>query len=135
MKTILLILIISLQNLSCDQKENCVEGFLFKRNYNAPAPDNISFKSKLTKDYKDKISDDFFCHINFYINGTKIFVTHDVSVYNEKDSCRFSLRTTSFYKENFKEEDFYKLIDSSKSLKVELVYDETGEIFTFTKCK
>ncbi|CAM4122649.1 MULTISPECIES: hypothetical protein [Flavobacterium] len=135
MKKILLILIISLQNLSCKTEENCVDSFFFKRTYDAPTPDKISFKSKLTKEYRDKISDDIFCHINFYINDKKIFVTHDVFIYNEKDSCRFVIKTTNFMKENFKEEDFYKLIDSSKSLKVELVYDDTGETFTFTKCR
>lgn len=135
MRKILLILILFVQSLSCNTEENCVNNFHIKRTYDAPTPDKISFKSKLSDVYKQKLSDDIFCHINFYINDTKIFVTHDVFIYNEKDSCRFVVKTTNFMKNNFKEEDFYKLIDSSKSLKVELVYDETGEVFTFTKCK
>lgn len=133
MKHFLLAIMIYL-TISCKKTENCVKDFVIKRTYDAPAPDNITFKAKLSKEYQDKISDSF-CHINFYINDAKILVTHDVILYNEKDTCRFSIRTTKFMKQNFKEEDFYKLIDTSKSLKVELVYDDTGEIFTFTKCR
>lgn len=133
MKHFLLAILICL-TMSCEKTENCVKDFVIKRTYDAPAPDNITFIAKLSKEYQDKISDSF-CHINFYVNDTKIFVTHDVILYNEKDTCRFSITTTNFMKQNFKEEDFYKLIDTSKSLKVDLIYDDTGEIFTFTKCR
>lgn len=133
MKHFFLAILISI-TISCKKTENCVNDFVIKRTYDAPVPDNITFKAKLSKEYQDKISDEF-CHVNFYINDSKIFVTHDVFIYNEKDTCRFSINTTNFMKQNFKEEDFYKLINSSKSLKVELVYDETGETFTFTKCR
>ena len=133
MKPFLLAILICLI-MSCKKTGNCVKDFVIKRTYDAPAPDNITFKAQLSKEYQNKISDSF-CHINFYIDDEKLFTTHDVILYNEKDICRFSIRTTNFIKQNLKEVDFYKLINSTKSLKVELVYDDTGEIFTFTKCR
>lgn len=90
----------------------------------------------MSEEYLDKISDDAHCHINFYIGKEDFFTTHFVVYENESKNYRFKIRTPHFnYKKNFKEEDFYTLIDSSKSLRVELVYDDSGETFTFTKCK
>ena len=76
--------------------------------------------------------------LDFYPTKRKedFFTTHFVVYENESKNYRFKIRTPHFnYKKNFKEEDFYTLIDSSKSLRVELVYDDSGETFTFTKCK
>ena len=134
MKHFLLAIMIYL-TISCKKTENCVKDFVIKRTYDAPAPDNITFKAKLSKEYKDKISDDF-CHVIFHINEKDSFITHDVIIYNEKDFCDFSINTTYFNrKRNFTEADFDKLSNSSDSLILELIYDHTDNKFTFTKCR
>lgn len=136
MKNILIVLLISLQSLSCQTTKKCIESISIERFYEGPLPDLIIIGVKLSEEDQAKIIDDSHSRIDFYINEKEFFTTRFIVFDKENGLFFFRIRTPYFnYKRNFKEADFYKLINSSNDLRVEFVYEDTGETFTFRKCR
>ena len=121
--------------LSCQNTNSCIEKISIYREYDGPSPDLIMININIEDDFIDKLSNDVFSHVNFYINKEEFFTSHDCVIKKTDSITYFNIGTTYFnLKKRITEEDFYKMIESSKDLKVELVYDETKEKFTFKKC-
>ena len=131
----IVILVIYFFVVSCQNSQNCIDKISIERVYDAPSPDLITISINIQNDLKDKISNNIFSHVNFYINKEEFFTTHDCVIEKTDSLTWFYIRTPYFnHKKDFTEDDFYKLIDESKDLKVELVYDKTKVKFTFKKC-
>lgn len=135
MKKLFFLLSIFICLISCKTKENCINDLKIKRFYDVPSPDQISFSTNLSEDYKFKISDEDFSLIIFYLNGEKIFETHDVTIYDELNKYDIVFNTTYFINnKNYSENEFYKLINSADSLQIVLVNNESNQNIIFSIC-
>lgn len=136
MKKQLLILLSVLSSflfLNCKSTYNCIDKVTFEREKDGPSPDLITLETFLSEEYVKKIPTNKFLNLNFYIDKNNSFSTHDWLIKKEDSNYVFYIRTTFFNrKKGFKEIDFYDLIDSSKSLKVEIV--DRNDKFIFMKC-
>ncbi|KIX19851.1 hypothetical protein SY27_17555 [Flavobacterium sp. 316] len=133
MKSIFIYCFLAFLAFSCKSTYNCINKVTFEREKDGPSPDLITLETFLSEEYVKKIPTNKFLNLNFYIDKNNSFSTHDWLIKKEDSNYVFYIRTTFFNrKKGFKEIDFYDLIDSSKSLKVEIV--DRNDKFIFMKC-
>ncbi|NHN28175.1 hypothetical protein FIA58_021080 [Flavobacterium jejuense] len=133
MKSIFIYCFLSLLSFSCESTYNCINKITFEREKDGPSPDLIILETFLSEEYVKKFPMDKFLNLNFHIDENNSFSTHDWLLKKENNNYFFYIRTTFFNrKKDFKEIDFYNLINLSKSLKVEIV--DGNDKFTFIKC-